>query len=617
MELATATSVPTISVDHYPQQNSSTAGVSPKGSYSSRSGGSPREKIEIKKRKLAEDLLNDPPALKASRVIKIREACLSSSTEEVRSELPWQEKFRNTAISVIESRTALNAIGTLFFSGLSLSVAAAVTDFKLNPVPCSLPKAPLALSIASAILTLIAGGMEILGSKIKHEAKHLAQDDDALVKKFIEALESRKAEAQQGKSGPVGHLHEKIKECIQDFNGLPEELKKELPSPELWTLWLLNTLPEEHPLRTSSELLKDSGSLSLTGAHQETVAGLVEEMIATSTVFSIAASSAPDVQTSAPEKKVASKKGPVIINVVGDSVLENNKRKLAEHLMDDPSRLKTARIQAQADRLRELQIEKESHSSATKRRFLVKLLKSKKRRLVEKVLIASSILLSSAATITDLVINDTNVCERSIPAIAMNGASIGLLSVVSLIWMGYQGLKTSIDEKQHEEDLVEKFVKAVEEHTQAARNIQPDQVEALQEKIRQCLELFDKLPDDLKEELPPRDIWILGLLNALPESHPIRPALQAMRSMSGGLKSRSKSQRKSVSLVVSASLQAEFEKIFVMIEEIVGSPIHFLAAGDICVTRDYQIKTLEETMKMYGNCQTSDAGGISIGINTV
>lgn len=197
----------------------------------------------------------------------------------------------------------------------------------------------------------------------------------------------------------------------------------------------------------------------------------------------------------------------------------------------------------------------------------------------------------------------------------MNGASIGILSVVSLVWMGYQGLKSSVDGKLHEDDLVEKFVKAVEEHTQAAKNIQPDQVEALQDKIRQCLQLFDKLPDNLKEELPPRDIWILGLLNALPDSHPIRPALQAMRLMSGDLKTRTKSQCKSVSSCVSASLQEEFERIFTMIEEIVGTPIHFLAAGDICVTRDYQIKTLEEMMQLYGNYRTSETGGISIGIN--
>lgn len=541
----------------------------------------------------------------SEQLIEISKMKLKDSNQQI--EISNSEKLKKRIVSVIESPVTLGIIGSTYLSALASSLAASVLDFlTINTNNCPRPLVPLILDVASAVVSLLSGAMEILGAALTGDEK-IRLREDILVDNFVEALKNRQKRASNSDSpgrqeDQVKALQTEIEKCIDCFDALPQHLKNELPPAEQWTMWLLNTIPHDHPLKKSQEVLPNS---ALKKESSLDSIGLVEKIIREATI-------------SFTSSKKSSSKGQadIVIEIPGDELLKLNREKLAEGLKkEDPEKLKIRYIQAQARRLKELEAGKsEAQEYKQVDNCCTRVLKSKQRRFAQHIMFAFSILLTGASSITDLVLNNDDDCERPVSVLAISGASIGLLSLVTFVWITYLGLKANVEEQRHDERLIEKFLKAVEEHAQTARKCKSDQIECLHEKIKNCLSLFDALPEEVKKNIPQRDLWILGLLNALPENHPIK---QDVQNLSAQLRPRRKTiSKEPANLVRTTDLQKQFESLFLKIEALIGGPINYIAVGQFCVTREYQIKKLEELVNIDIHTQSSDGftSGVTIGM---
>jgi hypothetical protein len=242
--------------------------------------------------------------------------------------------------------------------------------------------------------------------------------------------------------------------------------------------------------------------------------------------------------------------------------------------------------------------------------YWLTLFKSPYRRLGQQLLLGSSILLSGASSITDLIENNDSSCDRPPAVLGLSAASIGLLSVVAFVWMTYLGLRTNLSESRHDDLLLKKFLDAIEEQAQDASKYQStDPVGKLHIKIQHCLQLFDQLPSDVKQNLPERDLWVVGLLNALPENHPIQ---QQVLTLSEKLTKSRRGSSKEQKRVSTGLLQEQLENLFKMVEELVG-PVKYIAVGHYRITREFQIEEFKFTRTGIQN-QSSD-GAITIGLD--
>lgn len=105
---------------------------------------------------------------------------------------------------------------------------------------------------------------------------------------------------------------------------------------------------------------------------------------------------------------------------------------------------------------------------------------------------------------------------------------------VAALWFTHSKVKGKLADEKRDKELVERFVQALKDQKLAsietAHTVEPLPQDHLKAETQECIKHYDNLPHAIKEKIPPRDLWIIGLIKGLPPTHPLQAKLQRMLS---------------------------------------------------------------------------------------
>ena len=247
---------------------------------------------------------------------------------------------------------------------------------------------------------------------------------------------------------------------------------------------------------------------------------------------------------------------------------------------------------------------------------------------------------SLVSNIVTMIIDNSSQCKITRPAMILSIAAVIAAGIAAGIYGAYDNVKKDVDDEKRDKELIQKFMLALEEHQTKAKALSAAeakiQEDHLKNETQHCLKCYDQLPDKFKEKIPPRDLWILGLLKELPQVHPLRAKFKRMIS-SAEAKTRADEMEKPFLMEKKVNLArppnvkgaepmipsgetAAFEKLampgyqesnfyeegynpyyfykdLIEVEMFIGAPVTYIEADGKIVDRHCQIKSAGEVIQ--------------------